>query len=135
VVGSSLRGEVDDHEIGPPPVRSAVAGDAAARTRLQSMTNDDPKKNLAEDERRIDTRRPGTDQAKIRLGDRDVIGHVENLSDGGLFVVLDGPLTLEIELGAELGVPLRPARLVRCQALPGGKSGWGLQFDIDGSND
>lgn len=95
------------------------------------MTFDDPREQMAQDERRVDERRPGTDEARISLGDQVVTGRVENLSEGGLFIVLDTPLMIDVELGAERGVPPRPARLVRCQALPGGKSGWGLQFDDD----
>ncbi|MEM6672728.1 MAG: PilZ domain-containing protein [Planctomycetota bacterium] len=99
------------------------------------MDRDAAKDQIAHDERRSDVRRPGTDEASIRLVDESLTGTLGNLSDGGLFVVLDQPLTLEVTLGAESGVPPRRARLIRCQSLPGGKSGWGLQFDLDDIGD
>jgi hypothetical protein len=99
------------------------------------MTHADPNDQLAQDERRHDERRPGTDQVSLRVGDLVVTGRLENLSEGGVFVVLDESLSVEVELGATRGVPPRMARLVRCQALPGGKSGWGLQFENEGQDD
>ncbi|MEM1451648.1 MAG: PilZ domain-containing protein [Planctomycetota bacterium] len=93
------------------------------------MTNDESNEGLAQDERRSQTRRPAEDTVLIRTLPTSTEAHVENLSDGGLFVVLDGAIHMEVEFAAESGVPPRRARLVRCQSLPGGRSGWGLQFD------
>ncbi|MEM9382375.1 MAG: PilZ domain-containing protein [Planctomycetota bacterium] len=95
------------------------------------MTNDEPNEGLAQDERRRQTRRPVEDTVLIRTLPTTAEGHVENLSDDGLFVVLEGAVHMEVEFAAEAGVPPRRARLVRCQSLPGGRSGWGLQFDPD----
>ena len=95
------------------------------------MSNSDPSERLAQDERRGQTRQAKADFVRIKITTAELSGQVENLSDGGLFVVLDESVQLEIEFSGEVGVDPRPAHLIRCHALPGGKSGWGIQFELD----
>jgi hypothetical protein len=85
--------------------------------------------SLAEDDRRCQERRDDRDSVRIKLAESELTGHVQNVSEDGLFLVLDGPLVVEIESDSEVGVPARHATLVRCQSLPGGKSGWGIRFE------
>ncbi len=91
--------------------------------------------SLVEDDRRCQEREDNRDSVRIKIAESELAGHVQNVSDGGLFLVLDGPLIVEIESDSEVGVPPRHATLVRCQSLPGGKSGWGIRFDLDSEDD
>lgn len=91
--------------------------------------------SLAEEDRRCQERRDDRDSVRIKLTQSELTGHVQNVSEGGLFLVLDEPLLVEIESDSEVGVPPRQATLVRCQSLPGGKSGWGIRFELDSEDD
>ncbi|MDG1491498.1 MAG: hypothetical protein P8R43_06365 [Planctomycetota bacterium] len=56
---------------------------------------------------------------------------VENVSEGGLFVVLEGGLEFEIQLKGE--TETRRVQLVRSQTLPGRKVGLGFKFKNAGT--
>ena len=79
----------------------------------------------AEDRRRED-RAPACAPARLELRAR-----IENVSQGGLFAVLEDAIEFDVQVDGEPGT--RRVRLVRAQPIPGGKMGLGLQF-VDSSD-
>lgn len=79
-------------------------------------------------ERRQASRIPGRTAARIHSLAGVQPGTVRDLSISGLFVELAGDLLLEVELDEDGRTVRRPARLVRSQRLPGGRTGCALEF-------
>jgi len=113
----------------------APKDDQTETTRGAAASNRARGNSLAEEDRRGQEREDNRDSVRIKIAESELTGHVQNVSEGGLFLVLDGPLLVEIESDSEVGVPPRHATLVRCQSLPGGKSGWGIRFAPDSEDD
>ena len=97
---------------------------------------DDPRTEGEASERwatgEVDRRRGDRREVSLRVRlkpDSPVLeGCVRDLSVTGLYVELERDLLLDLEL-VEGGVPVqRRVRLVRSQRMPGGRSGWALEF-------
>ena len=84
----------------------------------------------AEDRRRED-RAPACAPARLQLADSELRARIENVSQGGLFAVLEDAIEFDVQVDGEPGT--RRVRLVRAQPIPGGKMGLGLQF-VDSSD-
>ena len=90
------------------------------------MRSSDDKPTSAPQERRDDRRDGICEPARLLPLSDSVEVMVENVSEGGLFVVLEGGLEFEIQLMGE--TKTRRVQLVRSQTLPGQKAGLGFKF-------
>ena len=79
------------------------------------------------DRRRAD-RLPTASPARVRSRASELVGTVRDTSSGGLFLEIDGDLVFEVEYLEEGRTVQRRARLLRSQRLPGGRSGWAVEF-------
>lgn len=91
-----------------------------------SLNDPDPKNAAAE--RRGEDRKESVAKARVTVESTYLAGRVENHSDGGLFVLVDGGLEVKVEWHDETGDHSSSARLARVTSLPGGRSGWGLEL-------
>lgn len=85
--------------------------------------------SASELDRRRGDRRDAAGHAAVHPDSIAIRGRLRDVSPGGLFVELERDLVVEVEFdeGGERPVR-RAARLVRCQRMPGGRSGFALEF-------
>lgn len=79
-------------------------------------------------DRRSTDRLPTASPARVRSPFVELVGTVRDCSRGGLFLEIDGDLVFEVEYEEEGQIVQRSARLLRSQRLPGGHSGWAVEF-------
>lgn len=94
----------------------------------------DEESQLAAADRRARARRAGTSGAVVSVQAATLAADVENHSETGLFVIVDGPLTVTVTW--EEGGEQRTDRAIlrRLTSLPSQQAGWGLEL-IDDSEE
>lgn len=97
------------------------------------MTSHDSSPNVASSDRRSGSREASLGPVRIIVEAESLVGSLENTSQQGMFVVLDNPLQVEVAVGTGEDERCLSARLTRVAALPGQRSGWGLELISDSS--
>lgn len=82
------------------------------------------------------SRRPASDRVTLKRGEQELIGWTLNLSRGGIRIVVEDPIELDVEYSVVLGDDeqnQRPVRVAWIQEEAGGQIA-GLQFlDVEGT--
>ena len=97
------------------------------------MSSSDPNHNVASSDRRSATREQSLGPVRLVVEACSLEGILENKSSNGMFVILDEALNLEVKVGSGRNAKVAQARLTRVAALPGQRSGWGLEIISESS--
>ncbi len=92
------------------------------------MTYSDSNPDVASSDRRSSSRESSPGPVRITIDAQSLSAKLENRSAQGMFVILDDALKVEV-VSADGGTEERVlASLTRVAALPGQRSGWGLEL-------
>ncbi len=97
------------------------------------MSDHDSKPNVASSDRRSSSRESAPGSVQIKIESTSLTATLENRSDEGMLVLVDGSLEVQVTLGEGGSEEHALARLTRVAALPGQRSGWGLELIDDSS--